>query len=247
MSQTPPSAPQQEAETKAEPGSLRLSDPDREKFCQELVATGDLYASFEAANFKRPRGNAQRLLRELDVAERVGYLYRKIAPLEEALLLHRRHEHRRALEHIATADRLSLWEEKLRYVTSTDKNGKKRRRRVRSIELKPLGKLTDDERALIDGFKITDKGAVEVLIPKRLDARAMLAKLDGLDAPTKIAPTNPAGDGPAEMEIRDPSSAELARRVSWLIEQAAAGAAETRSSSAEPPPQFDDGVESGGE
>jgi hypothetical protein len=165
-------------------------------FCQELVATGDLNASYEAAGFKRPRGNANRMLRELDVAERVGFLYRKIAPLEEMLLLHRRHEHRKALEHIATADRLALWEEKSRYVMV----GKKRRR-VRSIELKPLDKLTADERALIDGFKITDKGVVEVLMPKRLDARTMLSKLDGLDAPTKIAPTNANGDGPAEMNL----------------------------------------------
>jgi hypothetical protein len=203
VSQTPPSAPQQEAETKAEPGSQRLSDPGRETFCQELVATGDLHASFEAAGFKRPRGNANRMLRELDVGERIGYLYRKIAPLEQALLLHRRHEHRKALEHIATADRLSLWEEKYRYVMV----GKKRRR-IRSIELKPLDKLTADERALIDGFKMTDKGAIEILMPKRLDARQMLAKLDGLDAPTKIAPTTPDGDAsykPATDEDRIPA------------------------------------------
>jgi hypothetical protein len=198
VSQNAPTIPQQEVETKPEPGSLRLSDPAREIFCQELVATGDCYVSFETAGFKRPRGNAQRLLRELEVAERIGFLYRKIAPLEEMLLLHRRHEHRKALEHIATADRLSLWEEKDRYVATVDKNGKKRRRRVRSIELKPLNKMSADERALIDGFKMTDKGAIEITIPKRLDARAMLAKLDGLDAPQKSEVGGPDG-GPVQV------------------------------------------------
>lgn len=173
-------ATQQEDKQQQEPGSEHLADPARETFAQELVATGDLYASYEAAGFKRPRGNANRMLREIEVAERVSFLYRKVAPLEELLLAHRRHEHRKALEHIATADRLSLWEERTRYVSTVDKNGKKKRRAVRSIELKPLNKLTPDERALVDGFRITDKGAVEVVMPKRLDARKMLAELDGL-------------------------------------------------------------------
>ena len=193
MSQNALAIPPQEVETKPEPGSLRLSDPAREIFCQELVATGDLNASYEAAGFKRPRGNANRMLRELEVAERIGFLYRRIAPLEEALLLHRRHEHRKALEHIATADRLSLWEEKYRYSTTLAKDGKKKRRRYRSIELKPLDKLNDEERSLIDGFKITDKGTVEVVMPKRLDARAMLSKLDGFDAPAKNELSGPDG------------------------------------------------------
>lgn len=208
MSQNHSTAPQQEVEDKAEPGSQKLKDPGRETFCQELVATGDLYASFETAGFKRPRGNAQRLLRELEVAERIGFLYRKIAPLEEALLLHRRHEHRKALEHIATADRLSLWEEKRRFVTTVGKDGKKKRRAVRSIELKPLDKLTTDERALIDGFKITDKGAVEVLMPKRLDARKMLADFEGFDAPTRVETTGKDGGPIAIDDISDHARAK---------------------------------------
>jgi hypothetical protein len=201
VSQTISAFPTQEAENKVETGSERLTDPARELFCQELVASGDKYASFEAAGFKRPRGNVDRMMREADVAERIGFLYRKVAPLEQLLIAHRRHEHRKALEHLATADRLSLWQEKYRYTTTVDKDGKKKRRRYRVIELKPLDKFTADERALVDGFKMTDKGAIEITIPKRLDARAMLAKLDGLDAPQKIAPTNPAGDGPAQGTI----------------------------------------------
>jgi hypothetical protein len=32
-------------------------------------------------------------------------------------------------------------------------------------------------------------------------ALAQLSRLEGFDAPTKISPTNPAGDGPAEMTL----------------------------------------------
>lgn len=190
----------QEVETKAEPGSQRLDDPGRETFAQELVATGDLYASYETAGFKRPKGNANRMLREEEVAKRVAFLYRKIAPLEAALLAYRRHEHRKALENIANADRLDLFVEKTRYVTI----GKKKRK-ITQLELKPLKELTEEQRALVD-VKINDKGGLEIQMARRLEARAMLAKLDGLDAPQKIAPTNSDGEGPATIEItwKDP-------------------------------------------
>lgn len=170
-------------------GSSPLPDPMREAFAQELVAGEPLYAAYQAAGYKCPRGNAQRMLREAEVARRVEWLGNKIAALDETLLAYRKLEHRRALEHIATADRLALWEEKTRYV----KTPQGRRRRVRSLELKPLDKLTPDERALIDGFEISDKGAVRIVMPKRLDARAMLAKLDGFEKPTKTALTDPSG------------------------------------------------------
>lgn len=191
MSPDNSTASQQEVEEKAEPGSKRLDDPERETFCQELVATGDLYAAFETAGFKRPRGNAQRMLRESDVAERIGFLYRKVEPLEHLLIAHRRHEHRKALEHIATADRLELFREQTRYITAG-----KRKKKITTLALKPLGELTEEQRALIDSIEIDDKGKIKVTTPKRLDARAMLAKLDGLEAPQKVAPTNPEGDAP---------------------------------------------------
>lgn len=197
MSRINTPTPNQEVESKAEPGSVRLDDPEREKFCQELVATGDLYASYEAAGFRRPRGNAQRMLREPDVAERVGFLYRKVEPLERLLIAHRRHEHRKALEHIATADRLELFREKTRYVSAG--KGKKK---ITTLELKPLAELTEEQRALIDSIEIDDKGKIKITTPRRLDARTMLAKLDGLDAPTRIAPTTPDGEAPAVLEIR---------------------------------------------
>lgn len=209
MSQTASPPPIQEVENKAEPGSQKHTDPGRELFCQELVATGDKYASYEAAGFKRPRGNVDRMMREPDVAERIGYLYRKMVPYLEALLACRRDEHRRALQNIADADRLDLLVEKTRYVKI---NGK--RRRYTALELKPLKELSAEQRALLD-VKINDKGGIEILMARRLEARAMLAKLDGLEAPTKIAPTDANGDGPARIEfvttIIDPKNTDTDR------------------------------------
>lgn len=177
--------------------SRPLREPGREAFCQELAAGEELYAAYESAGFKRPRGNAQRMLREDDVAKRLEYLILRVAPLDEALIGYRRLEHRRALDRIANADRLALFEEKTRYI----KVGK-RRVRTRSIELKSFADLSDEQRALIDGLEVTDKGGLKVHMPKRLDARALLAKLDGLDKPSKVAPTDAAGTGPAVLEVR---------------------------------------------
>lgn len=180
------------------------SDPRREAFVQEMLAGEEVNRAYEAAGFKRARGNAHRMLREPMVAARLAAEFKRVADMDDALINWRRLEHRRALTHLATADRTGLFEEKTRYVL----DGRKRRR-IRTLELKPLAKLNEDERALIDGIEITDKGGIKVLMPKRLDARALLAKLDGLDKPTKIAPTDPSGDHPAQYIISErPMSAE---------------------------------------
>lgn len=187
-------------------GSTPLADAAREMFCQELIAGEALYSAYETAGFKRPRGNAQRMQQEPDVVARLKALSERVAALglDEILVAYRREQHRRALEHIATADRLALFEEKTITVTlGKDDKGKPRRKRFKNIGLKPLARLTEDERALIDGFEISDKGTVKVLMPKRLDARAMLAKLDGFDKPVKIAPTDPSGDYPAHYLISE--------------------------------------------
>ena len=158
-------------------GSTPHPDQARETFCQELIAGEALYAAYETAGFKRPRGNAQRMQQEPDVAVRLKWLGEKVAGFDEALLGFRRLEHRRALEHVATADRVALYEQK----------GRGR------PKLKPLSQLTPEQRALIDGLEIPPKGPIKVLMPKRLDARAMLAKLDGFDKPNKIEATGANG------------------------------------------------------
>jgi hypothetical protein len=175
-------------------GSTNHPDPAREEFVQQLASGEALYAAYHAAGtksatgepFKHPRGNAQRMLREPEVATRLKWLMDRVAALglDETLCAYRREQHRRALEHIAEADRLELFEEKtVRIGAGKDRNGKLRYRKIRVLALKPLDSLQPEQRALIDGIEISEKGAVKVLIPKRLDARAMLAKLDGFDKP----------------------------------------------------------------
>jgi hypothetical protein len=167
-------------------------DAGRETFCQELIAGEDLYCAYTTAGFKRPRGNAPRMQQEDVVSKRLEWLGKKIATLDEVLIGYRRLEHRRALEHIATADRLELFEEKtITLQIGVKKDGKPKSRRYKRIGLRPLKELTPDLRALIDGIEISDKGAVKLLMPKRLDARAMLAKLDGLDKPMRGELTGP--------------------------------------------------------
>lgn len=70
-------------------GSRAHPDPRREKFCQEAVSLNDVNAAYDAAGFKRPRGNAGRMAREPKVALRLAHLWRKGA--EHAELLAGRH------------------------------------------------------------------------------------------------------------------------------------------------------------
>jgi hypothetical protein len=195
-------------------GSTNHPDPAREEFVQQLASGEALYAAYHAAGtkspsgepFKHPRGNAQRMLREPEVAARLKWLMDRVAALglDETLIAYRREQHRRALEHIAEADRLELFEEKtVNLVIGKDLEGNPLRRRVKRLSLKPLAQLTDEQRALIDGVEITNGGGIKVTIPKRLDARTMLAKLDGFDKPVKIAPTDPSGDYPAHYLISE--------------------------------------------
>lgn len=70
--------------------------------------------------------------------------------------------------------------------------------------LRPLDELRPEHRALIEGIdtKVSQYGETKNLImPSKLVAAGQLAKLHGLDRPTKIAPTNPTGDGPAEVNL----------------------------------------------
>lgn len=180
-------------------------DHKRELFCQELIAGADLYAAYVAADFKRPRGNAQRMAQEPEVAARLVYLHGRVEPIDIALLGYRRTEYRRALENVAKTDRLGLFEE----FSRSYKVGK-RRRTLRGIRLKKFAEITPEQRALIDGLEITDKGGLKVLMPKRLEARAMLAKLDGLDKAAK----DPIADAVGDLANRLASALERANSVS---------------------------------
>lgn len=191
-----------------EPGASELPDRKRERFCEELAAGEPLYRAYELAGFKLPKGNAQRMVREPEVAARLGYLGKRIEALNETLIAYRREQHRRALEHLASADRLELFSDgTAKIANGMTKTGKPRFKTVRRLSLKPLEQLTAEQRALIDGIEISEKGAVKVLMPKRLDARAMLAKLDGLDKPEKRELTGKDG-APLMPEFTDEQRAQ---------------------------------------
>lgn len=68
--------------------------------------------------------------------------------------------------------------------------------------LRPLDELRPEHRALIEGIdtKVSQYGETKNLImPSKLSAAAQLAKLHGLDRPTKATLTNPEGDGPMQV------------------------------------------------
>jgi hypothetical protein len=190
-------------------GSTPLRDPARERFCQEITAGVMPATAFIDCGWKRVNGNINRLMREPEIMARLGWLHKRVAALDETLLAYRRLEHRRALEHIATADRLDLFEE-----TKT-KAGKP----TGKLRLRALRDLSDEHRALIDGIKISEKGAIELTMPKRLDARAMLARLDGFDKPAKIAATDPDGDA---LPVEQISDADRARALADFLAKARA-------------------------
>ena len=179
------SSPNQEVENKVEPGSQRLDDPGRETFAQELVATGDLYSSYKTAGYKRPKGNANRMFREPAVQARVAWLYRKVEPLDQALAGWRRADLRRKLDAMVSVDRTEMYEEVV-----TDEGR-------RYLQVKPLDKLTDEQRLLFEG--VGDGG--RVVMPSKLAAAAQLAKLDGLDAPAKTALTDADGKNAGSLVV----------------------------------------------
>jgi|SRR5271166_2444589 len=151
--------------------SKPLPDRKRERFCQELMAGTPLYDAYTEAGFARPRGNAQRMEQELEVAARLEFLRSQVEKYEPVLLAFRRVMVRRKLDNIVDLDRLGLFEEY-------------RAKGKRRLRLKPIDQLTPGQRSIIDSIEVTKDG-VKLTMPGKLAALAQLAKLDGLDKPTK--------------------------------------------------------------
>lgn len=161
----------------------RLRDPKREMFCQEVVAGTPEYRAYGLAGFRRPRGNANRMLREPQVAARVGYLVERINAGNELQVALRRIRTRKILEAYRDVDRAEMF----------DNFG----------NLRPLDQLKPEHRDLIESIEPTKQGP-KAIMPSKLMASAQLAKLDGLDAPTKVAATDRTGerDMPTTLEVR---------------------------------------------
>jgi hypothetical protein len=163
-------------------GSWPLPDRRREMFARALFEGLDVRLAYELAGFKRPRGNAARMEKELAIQARLNYLRRELDETDLYKRALRRHQLRQQLAQIATADRLSLFEE----VEITKTIGRGRNARpvtLRRLQMKPLADLTPEQRALVEGI---ESDGMRPAMPSKLGALAQLAKLDGLDQPLKI-------------------------------------------------------------
>ena len=164
-------------------GSQPLSDRRRELFARALFEGMDARPAYELAGFKRARGNATRMEKEPDVQARLNYLRRELDEADLHRRALRRHQLRHHLSHIAMADRLSLFEEV--EITKTIGRGRNARTvTLRRLQMKPLVELTPEQRALVEGI---ENDGIRPAMPSKLGALAQLAKLDGLDQPTKVS------------------------------------------------------------
>lgn len=166
-----------------EDGSLPLQDDRREAFARGLFEGVEVSAAYQAAGFKRPRGNAQRMAREPAIRARVNFLRRELDEDDLSLRAVRRRQLRQKLLRIAEIDRLSLFEE----VEFTKKVGRGRNAReikLRRLQLKPLAELTAEQRDLVESL---EGDGLRPAMPSKLGALAQLAKLDGLDQPARVS------------------------------------------------------------
>jgi hypothetical protein len=100
------------------------------------------------------------------------------------------------------------------------------------LKLKRFEDMSPEQRLLIDGIEMTKQGPMPK-VPHRLQALAQLAKLDGLDKPTKVAATDGEGnDLPVTDEQRFAALATIFARIQ--AENAAADAAEAAAPSPAP-------------
>ena len=164
-------------------GSQPLPDRRRELFARALFEGVDVRAAYELAGFKRPRGNANRMEKEPAVQARLNYLRRELDEGDLQRRAMRRHQLRQQLSRIATADRLSLFEE-IEITKRIGRGQKARSIKLRQLQMKPLADLTPEQRALVEGI---ESDGMRPAMPSKLGALAQLAKLDGLDQPTRFS------------------------------------------------------------
>jgi hypothetical protein len=151
-----------------------LRNPKWERFAREAVCLTEPLEAMKIAGFAKPRaGNAARLLRNRKIAARMAILAQDDVEMVRA----RRARLRRLLDLLGSADRTELYEQ--------PKRGR--------LKLKRFDDMSPAQRLLIDGIEMTKQGPMPI-VPHRLQALAQLAKLDGLDGPTKVAATDSQGN-----------------------------------------------------
>jgi hypothetical protein len=193
-------------------GSLPLPSRKREAFARLLFEGTDICAAYELAGYKRPRGNAQRMEREPEIQSRVNYLRQELDTADLALRTVRRHQLREQLKAIAEVDRVSMFEE-VEFVKKIGRGRNAREIKLRRIQLKPLAALTPEQRALVEGL---EADGMRPILPSKLQAMALRAKLDGLDGPSKIAMTDPTGTEEASL-LPPLTDADRARMIEAIF------------------------------
>jgi hypothetical protein len=166
---------------------------NREKFVRELLCGTPVCRAYEIAGFKRPAGNAQRLERDAQVQARLAYLREQMEGREELELFLRRLRVRTLLEKLIGEDRSTMF---------TDEG-----------KLRPLSELTDDQRALLDSIRPTRAGP-EAIMPSKLAAIQALARIEGLEAPSRA-------DVNVTMDDQRFTDVELARWIAAKLEDGA--------------------------
>lgn len=154
------------------PGSVPLEVTKWEIYAREraLCASGE--DAQVRAGYPARSGMFSKLDRKRGIRERIAYLTRE----DESIIRERRDRLRCWLHHIKDFDRLELFEE-------VEEDGR------RYLTLKPLADLTPEQRMLFEGLEKDGRP----IMPGKLTAAAQLAKLDGLDAPTKAELGGPGG------------------------------------------------------
>jgi hypothetical protein len=203
-------------------GSAPLPDRRREAFARALFEGVEVCTAYTIAGFKRPRGNAHRMEREAGIQAQINFLRRELDEADLKLRAVRRQQLRHQFMQIARIDRLGMFEE----IEITKKIGRGRNAReitLRRLQLKPLAVLTPEQRALVEGL---ESGGLRVVMPSKIAALSGLAKLDGLDAPAKVAATDAEGrDVPISDADRIRALAAIIARVQAEIAAEDAAAA----------------------
>lgn len=224
-------------------GSVPLNNFAHELYARERALAQPITHAAERAGLGKRSGAGSKIEALPEVQERIAWLARE----DDEILREKRRriEERQWLIHDADIAQFYTVEEvpeltpelgedgkpkldangKPILVPALDKKNKPvvhKRQRPRVFE-----DLPPEHRLCVKSLTYTEKGKPNLVLYDKGDASKALRQMLGLDAPTKIAPTNVKGNGPAEYEIRDMSAAELARRMSWLIEEAASQASES--------------------
>lgn len=188
-----------------------LQNPQHERFCQELnkliCAGGNVResrsAAYQAAGYETKAeylpDNARKLANRPDVKGRLAELRTRSATLAEIdagwclLVLKRR---------VERADRYNIDD----YLTPA-MEGAPRYPDIARASREELGRLSELtlEEEIIDAGEDTMRRVRKTKFKGYVDVEAavgLIAKINGYLAPTRVAPTNPAGDGPATFLVR---------------------------------------------